>query len=87
MWFDRSAISKAAPEVQSSVDAMCQEVSGILEKEVAAGIPYERIAVAGFSMGGALSMQLAYRFKTSLAGCCAMSSFLNDDSLVYKVRR
>ena len=45
----------------------------------------DRIVIGGFSMGGCLAMQLAYRFKRSLAGVVAMSSFLNNNSLVYQV--
>ncbi|XP_046613832.1 lysophospholipase-like protein 1 isoform X1 [Neodiprion virginianus] len=84
VWFDRSAISKSAPELQASIDSMCSEVSGIVEKEIACGIPVNRIVLGGFSMGGALSLHMAYRHRTSVAGCCAMSSFLNDNSLVYE---
>ena len=36
-------------------------------------------------MGGALAMHLAYRFCPSVAGVFALSSFLNEDSVVYKV--
>ncbi|XP_012254301.1 lysophospholipase-like protein 1 [Athalia rosae] len=84
VWFNRLAIKKTLPDDQASIDSMCKQVSGILDQEVADGIPLNRIVVGGFSMGGALSMQLAYRFKPSVAGCCTMSSFLNDNSLVYK---
>lgn len=84
VWFDRSDISKSVLEEKASIDAVCEELSWIFDKEVAAGIPYDRIAVAGFSMGGALSFHLAYRFKRSLAGCCTMSAFLNDNSVVYE---
>lgn len=86
VWFNRAAISKSAPEEQASVDSMCQEIEKLLKKEVDVGIPYNRIVVGGFSMGGALAFHMAYRHSTLLAGCCAMSSFLNDNSLVYKVR-
>lgn len=57
----------------------------LIDAEQSNGVPCNRIIVGGFSMGGALSLYLAYRFKLSLAGCVAMSSFLNRNSLVYKV--
>ncbi|XP_022090623.1 lysophospholipase-like protein 1 isoform X2 [Acanthaster planci] len=39
----------------------------------------------GFSMGGGMAMHLAYRFHHDAAGVFALSSFLNEDSVVYKV--
>lgn len=85
VWFDRMAISNQVSENIKSIDSMCQDVSKWVEKEVADGIPYNRIVLGGFSMGGALAMHLAYRYKTGIAGCFAMSSFLNKRSLVYEV--
>lgn len=35
-------------------------------------------------MGGSLALQEAYRFSPGLAGVCTMSSFLNDNTLLYK---
>lgn len=65
---------------------MCEAISELIEKEVETGIPLQRIVVGGFSMGGALSLYMAYRQKKSLAGCFVMSSFLNNNSVVYEVR-
>lgn len=73
------------PEVKHSVDLMCEKASHLIDKEVAEGIPLNRIAVGGFSMGGCLAMHLAYRYQRSIAGCLAMSAFLNDESAVYEV--
>ncbi|XP_015593661.1 lysophospholipase-like protein 1 [Cephus cinctus] len=84
VWFDRKAININVPEVRESIDSICKLASELIDQEVANGIPYNRIVVGGFSMGGALALHLAYRFKTSLAGCFAMSSFLNKNSLVYE---
>lgn len=64
---------------------MCITIAELIDKEISDGIPNDKIVVAGFSMGGALSMYLSYRYKLSLAGCCAMSSFLNKNSFVYQV--
>lgn len=35
-------------------------------------------------MGGALALHTAYRFVCGLGGVFTMSSFLNDDSVLYK---
>lgn len=85
VWFDRQAISITVPEVKRSIDIICNKASELIHQEVCAGIPINRIVIGGFSMGGCLALQLAYRFKRSLAGCIAMSSFLNNESLVFQV--
>nr|XP_003702688.1 PREDICTED: lysophospholipase-like protein 1 [Megachile rotundata] len=84
VWFDRSSISINAPEVVESINSICKNVQEIIDEETANGIPYDRIAVTGFSMGGALALYLAYKHIPSLAGCCTMSSFINKNSLIYK---
>lgn len=65
---------------------MCKKASELIDKEVSEGIPINRIAVGGFSMGGCLALHLAYRFRRSMAGCIAMSAFLNNGSAVYEVK-
>jgi len=87
VWFDRMAISNQVPENINSIDSMCQCMSDLIKKEIANGIPSDRIILGGFSMGGCLALHLTYRFKTTAAGCFAMSSFLNKGSLIYEVMR
>ncbi|KAL0101366.1 hypothetical protein PUN28_018886 [Cardiocondyla obscurior] len=84
VWFDRIAISNQAPEHVESVNSMCQNISELIDKEVASGIPLNRIIVGGFSMGGCLALHLAYRYQSALAGCFVMSSFLNKNSVIYQ---
>lgn len=79
------AISNLVPEHIESIDSMCQNVSGLIEEEVASGIQYNRIVLGGFSMGGNLALHLAYRYKTAVAGCFVMSSFINKESAIYEV--
>lgn len=85
VWFDRIAISNEVPEHVGSINSMCQNVSELIDKEVADGIPFNRIVLGGFSMGGGLALHLAYRYRTAVAGCFVMSSFLNKGSIIYEV--
>ncbi|KAL6442205.1 hypothetical protein ACFW04_002465 [Cataglyphis niger] len=84
VWFDRMAISNQVPEHIESIDSMCQNISDLIDREVTNGIPFNRIILGGFSMGGCLALHLAYRYKTSIAGCFAMSAFLNKGSIIYE---
>ncbi|XP_075060365.1 lysophospholipase-like protein 1 isoform X2 [Mixophyes fleayi] len=84
VWFDRYKISFDSPEHLDSVDSMCHILTDLIKEEVALGIPKDRMLLGGFSMGGAMAMHLAYRYHRDVAGVFALSSFLNDDSVVYK---
>ncbi|KAK2578677.1 hypothetical protein KPH14_012165 [Odynerus spinipes] len=84
VWFDRKQISNNVPEEEHSIESICHTVSQLIDAEHSNGIEYNRIIVGGFSMGGALALHIAYRYKLSLAGVIAMSSFLNKNSLVYQ---
>lgn len=84
MWFDRLDISPDVPEHEPTLESIGKEITNLIEKEVDSGISLNRIIIGGFSMGGALALHTAYRFKPGLAGVFTLSSFLNDNSLVYR---
>lgn len=48
----------------------------MINKEIAAGIPSNRIVLAGFSQGGALSLYTGLQYDKPLAGIVAMSCWL-----------
>ena len=56
-WFDISSLSKDDAEDEAGVKAAAQTVEKLVDAEVAAGIPEERIVVGGFSQGGATSVR------------------------------
>ncbi|XP_043503578.1 lysophospholipase-like protein 1 [Polistes fuscatus] len=84
VWFNRKDISNNVSEEEHSIRSICHTVMELINAEHSNGIPYNRIIVGGFSMGGALSLYLAYKCNLSLGGCIAMSSFLNKNSMVYQ---
>ncbi|CAD6225414.1 GSCOCG00005667001-RA-CDS [Cotesia congregata] len=84
VWFDRNDVNIKAPENKESIDAIAKTATELIDSEIKDGISEDRIVVSGFSMGGAMAMYLAYNYRPSLASCVTMSSFLNDNSLVYE---
>lgn len=72
------------PEHKPTLESIGTEIKELINKEVESGIPLQRIVIGGFSMGGALALHTAYRFKPGLGGVFALSSFLNNDSLVFE---
>eukprot|EP00105_Crassostrea_gigas_P011445 XP_011427114.1 PREDICTED: lysophospholipase-like protein 1 [Crassostrea gigas] len=87
VWFDRQQISPMVPEILSSVDASAAKLNDLVQNEVDSGIPLSRIIIGGFSMGGGMAFHMAYRYQREVAGCFALSSFLNNESVVYKKLR
>lgn len=51
-------------------------VRTLIEQEVAAGIPPERIVVGGFSQGGHIAYKTVLTHPVPLAGCAALSTWL-----------
>ncbi|KAL1843906.1 hypothetical protein VTJ49DRAFT_6849 [Mycothermus thermophilus] len=48
----------------------------LIQKEIDAGIPSDRIVIGGFSQGGAMSLFAGLTAKVKLAGIVALSSYL-----------
>ena len=51
-------------------------IEGIVEAQIATGIPANRIVISGFSQGGAMSLVAGLQSKHTLAGVLAMSGYL-----------
>lgn len=67
------------PQIVQSAKA----VGELIEREIARGIPSERIILAGFSQGGAVAYQTALTYPKPLGGLIAMSTYLaTQDTLV-----
>ena len=72
-WFDLLSLDPAGKEDEAGIKAAHQLVEKLIEQEVKAGVPSERIMVGGFSQGGALSLYTALHSTHRLAGVAALS--------------
>jgi phospholipase/carboxylesterase len=52
------------------------QIGALIEREVKRGIPAGKIALAGFSQGGAIALQTGLRYPEQLAGIMALSTYL-----------
>ena len=91
IWFDRTGLPPEAAEHKESIEASVAQLEGVLRELEGEGIPPSRVAVGGFSMGGGIALQLAYRGSSSLgaslAAVFALSSFATDDSAMWESLR
>jgi len=51
-------------------------VNALIEREAGRGIATEKIVIAGFSQGGAVTLQTGLRYPKKLAGMMALSTYL-----------
>ena len=85
-WYDRNGLPPEAPEHAESIEDSITKLEGVLRRLESEGIPPSRVAVGGFSQGGGIALQLAYRgsqLGASLAAVFALSSFATDDSAMW----
>lgn len=76
-WYDiRSLDDRPDRESKEDIRASAEQISALLEREHARGLPYERIVLAGFSQGGALTLHVGARFPHRLAGLMVLSAYL-----------
>ena len=61
---------------EAGVRASVAHIERLIEREVQRGVPSERIAIAGFSQGGAIALATGLRHAHRLAGIMALSTYL-----------
>jgi phospholipase/carboxylesterase len=81
-WYD---IKRLDVDRHVDTDQLKQSASWVhdlIEREIERGVPSERIIVAGFSQGGAVSFEAALTYPKTLAGIMALSTyFATADSI------
>jgi len=75
-WYDILALDNLRREDDAGVRASQLQVGRLIEREIARGTPASRIVLAGFSQGGAITLQTGLRWPTPLAGLLALSTYL-----------
>lgn len=75
-WYDILSLDKDGPQDEEGIRDSAEILRALIERERSRGLSYARIAVAGFSQGGAIAMHTAIRFEHKLAGLLALSTWL-----------
>ena len=75
-WYDIIGLDRTSAEDTVGFKGSEAEIRQLIDREVARGIPADRIVLAGFSQGGALSLYTALRLPARLAGVMALSCYL-----------
>ncbi|CAG9939499.1 unnamed protein product [Clonostachys rosea f. rosea IK726] len=83
-WFDVKTLGIAAKSLQGragqedapGITVTQEYIHGLIDSEISAGIPSERIVLGGFSQGGAMGIFSGLTAKVKLGGIVALSSWL-----------
>jgi len=75
-WYDILGTDLVRREDEQGIRASQRLVEALIEREVARGTPRSRIVLAGFSQGGAITLQTGLRQAQPLAGLIGMSCYL-----------
>jgi phospholipase/carboxylesterase len=74
-WFDILELGEERKFNPAQLLASAAEVHKLIDREIARGIPSDRIMLAGFSQGGAVNFQAALTYDKPLAGLLALSTY------------
>ena len=75
-WYDIVGMDFPTRADAEGVEESIQQVTALIEREQARGISPERILLAGFSQGGAVTLAAGLRRTVPLAGLIALSTYL-----------
>ncbi|MFN7136538.1 MAG: alpha/beta hydrolase [Thermomonas sp.] len=75
-WYDIRDLDLAHRADLAGVDASLAQVQALIEREAARGIPPQRLLLAGFSQGGAVTLAAGLARQVPLAGLVALSTYL-----------
>ena len=81
-WYDIKQIDADRHEDTDQLRQSADWVHDLIDREMERGLPSERIMVAGFSQGGAVSFEAALTFPHRLAGIMALSTYFATASTV-----
>jgi phospholipase/carboxylesterase len=75
-WYDITGRDSKDREDIDGIHQSARVISELIEQEASRGVAYEKIVLAGFSQGCAISLQVGLRFPHALAGIMALSGYL-----------
>ncbi|MCX7126316.1 MAG: dienelactone hydrolase family protein [Gammaproteobacteria bacterium] len=75
-WYDIYSLSDLNREDQSGIKSSEALITALIHQEIENGVPANRIALAGFSQGGAMALYTGLRQTEKIAGILGLSCYL-----------
>lgn len=79
-WYDILSLGLMRQVNWEQVHESVAQIQQLIEREQERGVPSDKLVLAGFSQGGAITLQLALRTQQKLAGIMALSTYLFEPS-------
>jgi phospholipase/carboxylesterase len=74
-WYDIIRFGEEREFNRAQLEASAKAVHALIDREVARGVPSERIVLAGFSQGGAVCYEAALSYPQRLGGILGLSTY------------
>jgi phospholipase/carboxylesterase len=74
-WFDIRTLDLMDDVDAAGIRVSCYQAYDLIQQQIQAGIPAERIVLAGFSQGGLIALHAALSYEHALAGVLALSTY------------
>jgi len=75
-WYDIYGLEMNSREDQQGIADITLEIHTLIQQQIDSGIPANKIILAGFSQGGALTLYAGLSYPKALAGLLALSCYL-----------
>lgn len=75
-WYDIYSLDRDSKQDDAGIRKTQASIEALIQQQMDTGIPANRIALAGFSQGGAIALHSALRYPQRLAGVLALSTYL-----------
>ena len=75
-WYDIRGVDLLSQQDEAGIRTSENAITALIEREIARGIPAQKIVLAGFSQGSAMALHTGLRFPQALAGIMALSGYL-----------
>lgn len=75
-WYDILSLTRMDRQDEAGIKDSERIVHGFIQRELDIGVPAQRIVIAGFSQGGAITLHTALRYPKTLGGVLALSTYL-----------
>ena len=75
-WYDILSLTRMSAQDEAGIRDSERIVRGYIQRQLDDGIAANKIAIAGFSQGGAITLHTALRYPQRLAGMLPLSTYL-----------
>jgi len=75
-WYDIVSMDLGEKQDAEGIRFSATQLNALIEAEIKAGTPAEKIILAGFSQGGAIILQAGLRYSERLGGLMVLSSYV-----------